>query len=110
MATYKGSYEGIGELLRSEMMVAAMAERAKAVQEMAEQLAPESIVGSTLSPPGRYKKSFRVETSKRGGFRKNRAEAKVVNDDPVAVFVEYGTTKMPGMHVLLRALFDGLKK
>lgn len=109
-AKFTSSYRGIGELLRSDMVLKALAARAELMRAYAEEIAPESVVGSKLSPPGRYKKSFHVVLSKFGGRFKNRAEARLVNDDPVAHFVERGTSKMSGLHVLLRAAMEGLRR
>ena|ERR1700677_196629 len=109
-ATYKGSFEGIGELLRSDMMLEAMLKKAELVKGVAEDIAAVSPTGSQLSPSGAYKKSFRVFGRKDGGKKGDRAEATVSSVDPVAIFVEKGTVNMRGEHTLLRALFEGLRK
>jgi hypothetical protein len=107
-SSFESSYEGIGEMLRSDFMLMAMAERAEKVASRAEELAHVSPIGSKLSPSGAYKKSFHVRLSKRGGKQKNRAEARVVSDDPIAYYVEHGTVNMSGEHVMLRAIIEGL--
>jgi hypothetical protein len=109
-ATYKGSYEGIGQMLRSDEMLEAMLKKAELVREVAEDIAAVSPTGSQLSPSGAYKRSFKVLGRKDGGKKGDRAEATVYSDDPVAIFVEKGTVNMRGEHTLLRALFEGLRK
>jgi hypothetical protein len=108
-AKYKSSYEGVGEMLRSDDMLEAMAVHAEKIVDRAEMLAHVSPIGSQLSPSGLYKRSFRILLSKRGGRHFNRAEARVVNDDPIAYFVEHGTSKMSGDHVLLRAAMEAMR-
>jgi hypothetical protein len=108
-AKYTSSYVGVGEMLRSDEMLEAMASKAEKIKVLAEELAHVSPVGSQLSPSGAYKKSFKIHLSKNGGRHANRAEAKVVSDDPIAIFVEHGTSKMKGDHVLLRALMEALR-
>jgi hypothetical protein len=84
------SYDGIGALLRSAGMETEMIRRATRVKELAESRAP--VYSGTGHDPhrGRYKDSFRIDSTLRGGYRNDRAEASVINDSPEAVFVEYG--------------------
>lgn len=106
---YKSRYTGVGELLRSDMVLEALAIKAEKVRAYAEDLAPESPLGSELSPPGKYKKSFKVVLDRRGGIHFNRAVAYIVNDDPIAEYVEHGTRNMRGLHVLIRSLMEALR-
>jgi hypothetical protein len=113
-STYKGSYTGIGEMLRSDFLEAEMGRRAQRVADLAVASAP--VYGGPDEDPhrGRYKESFSVSTTGRGGWKKDRAAGIVTNDAPEAVFVEYGVraTKyhpsgQPGHHTLLNALYAG---
>ncbi len=99
-ANFKASYAGIGAMLRSKWMMGEMVRRADMVKTYAEQAAP---VGEG-SGAGGYKDSFKVVPVERGGSKHNRAAALVVNDDPAAVHVEYGTIAQPGDHTMLKAL------
>jgi Bacteriophage protein of unknown function (DUF646). len=93
-AKFRGDYEGIGEILRSPQMQAEMRSRGEQVQARAEFLAPEET--------GAYKSSFKVEVGIREG-KTRRAEAKVINDDEAAPYVEYGTSKTPRYRVMGQA-------
>lgn len=100
--TFKANYEGIGEMLRSEGMQAAMRKRAERGLEYAVAISP---VDETGDHPGRYKASFEVE----GGIREGktaRAVGRLINSSPEAPYVEHGngTAKYQGDHVLRRAL------
>jgi len=101
---FTASYTGIGEMLRAPWMLADMVKRAKIVQAYAQATAPVSATGNDEDPAGTYKDHFEIVPVERGGSRLNRAEALVVNDDPAAVFVEYGTINQEGHHTLLKAL------
>jgi hypothetical protein len=105
---YKSNFAGIGQMLKSNFMMEAMAMKAEKVRAKAEDIAPVYTGESELSPPGSYKRSFKIIITKRGGKNNDRAEAAVISDSPVAKFVEHGTTKMAGEHILLRALMEGL--
>lgn len=93
-AKFRGDYDGIGEMLCSPQMQAEMRARAERVQSRAESLAPVET--------GQYRSSFRVEVGVRDG-KTRRAEAKVINDDTAAPYVEYGTSKTPRYRVMGRA-------
>ena len=85
------SYQGVGDMLRSDFMAAHMITRAQRVADMARSRAPV-YSGSGRDPHrGRYKDSFRVLGTRAGGHNKDRAAGIVVNDSPEAVFVEYGS-------------------
>lgn len=101
-ARFNASYRGIGELLRSPELEAEMRSRADKIKDRAELIAP---VGKPPDDkhPGRYKASFNVSTSRRGGDKQDRAEARVTNDAPEAFYVEFGSKKTPRYHTLLIA-------
>lgn len=101
-AKFYPSYEGIGALLRSPMMEKEMARRAALIKDRAEATAP---VGDprTDPHPGRYRDSFRVESGTEGGFKKDRAYGRVLNDSPEAFYIEFGTSKIEARHTLLNA-------
>jgi hypothetical protein len=101
-AKFNASYSGIGELLRSPQMEAAMRARAEAIKTKAEATAP---VGDPKNDPhpGRYRDSFKVESGRDGGQKKDRAYGRVLNDSPEAFYVEYGSSKVDARHTLLNA-------
>lgn len=85
------SFDGIGDMLRSDFMAAEMVRRAQKVADLARSRAPV-YSGSGRDPHrGRYKDSFQVLGTRAGGRKKDRAAGMVVSDDPTAVFIEYGT-------------------
>jgi hypothetical protein len=103
MATkFRGDYAGIGEMIRSPEMVRAMERIANQIKDHAVATAP---VGDPKrnKHAGRYKNSFSVSSGPDGGWRKNRAYGRVSNTAPEAFYVEYGTSKMEAMHILLNA-------
>jgi hypothetical protein len=102
------SYEGIGELLRSDFAEAHLRERADRMKDFAEVIAP---VSTDRKNPhrGRYLAEFSVSTTRHGGFRRDRAQATLTNTSPEAVFVETGTSRQRGQHVLRRAMTDGAR-
>ena len=104
-AKFKMSKKGVGQLLRSRMIQADMLHRAERIEDLAALIAP---VGGPSDPhAGRYKASFRVTTTTRGGRRKDRATATVSNTAYYARWVEYGTERVPAHHVMLRAAQAG---
>jgi HK97 gp10 family phage protein len=102
-STISFSYTGIGEMLRSPEMEKEMLRRAEKVKAEAERSAP---VGDPRrdTHSGRYKASFHIDTTRRGGVRSDRAAAYISNDSPEAVFVEFGTSRQVGRHILRNAL------
>lgn len=96
-----GRYVGIGELLRSPEMEALCLERAVAVMAVAVATAP---VFERGPHPGRYKAAFHVKSGTDNGEAKPRAYARVINDSPEALAVEFGTANNDAHHTLLRAL------
>ena len=103
LSEYHGSYEGIGEMLRSEMILGDLVRRAERVRARAAELSP---VGDPRRDrhAGRYKAAWRVESTTHGGSRGNRAQSKVVNDTPEAVPIEFGNLNITGRHVLGTAI------
>lgn len=103
--TYTHNYEAFGEhVLRADWMEAAMTEVAKKIEAVAETIAPfdpESKDGS------HYKDAFRVTSTTKGGIHGDRAEARVINDDEAAMYVEFGTRNNAAHHTLTRALDAG---
>lgn len=101
--TFKANYEGIGEMLCSDYMVAAMERRAYRGGEYAVAVAP---VDETGDHPGRYKDSFVAGADVPEGRKTRRAVGFLVNTSPEAPYVEHGngTAKYQGDHVLARAL------
>lgn len=84
-------------------MEAAMLQRAEVIQGFAEALSP---VGGDWDPhPGAYKASWaaRLSNLRVGRARKKRATATVSNYTYYARWVEYGSERVSGQHVLLRA-------
>ena len=98
-ARFKMSKLGVGQLLRSDMMLAEMVRRGHAVKDFAEGIAP--------TDSGRYRSKFFVQPVRRGGRRKDRAVAVVGNTADYAAHVEYGTERVRAQHVLLRAAQAG---
>jgi len=105
-ASFNSNYTGLGEVLRSESMVAMLAEKAERVKAIAEATAP---IGPGV--PTHYKDRFRVETTTHGGIHSDRAEARVVNDDAQALQVEFGVPSEPNYpkHRTLGKALDTLR-
>lgn len=93
-ARFRGDYKGVGKILRSKQMQAAMESRADRVKARCVADAPRDT--------GNYASSFRVATGVRTGG-KPRAESKVINGDPAAPYVEWGTSRTPRYRVMGRA-------
>jgi hypothetical protein len=96
MATFRASYSGIGEMLRSPEVEAEMVRRAEKVKAQAEATAPVD--------SGEYASNFEVSSSKRGGSKKDRASATISNGVDHAFAVEYGASHTPRYRTLGRAL------
>lgn len=103
MGEFKGSYKGIGEMLRSDFMVEVMRVQAERVKAVAEAIAPVGSEADGDKHPGLYKSSFRVESGVREG-KKPRAVGRVVNDAPYAFHVEFGSKDTPKHRTLGKAL------
>jgi hypothetical protein len=93
-ARFKGNYKGIGQILRSVQMQREMEQRAKPIKARC--------VATSPRDTGAYASSFRIETGIRPG-RKPRAESKVINSDPAAPYVEWGTSRTPRHRVMGKA-------
>lgn len=100
--TYKPDHLGIGEMLNSDFMEAAMLTVARKIEAIAITTAP---IDEHSSHPGRYKASFHVRSHRRGGATHDRAEAIVYNDAPEALYVEYGHHGREPYHTLRSAAF-----
>jgi hypothetical protein len=103
MSSYKGSYAGIGKLMRSNAMKAEMVARAERVMARAVEIAPV-YEGPDDRHRGRYKSRFSVTSTNRGGYKGNRAAGIVRNTDPAAFEIEVGTSRQLGHHTLRNAL------
>ena len=90
------SYEGIGEMLRSDFMEAEMLHRATEIMHIAQELAHVRT--------GHFRDSFHTTSTRRGGRNNDRAAGIVYNDDEAALSIEFGTAHMRGLHTLRRAL------
>lgn len=92
------SYTGVGELLRSEMLGAALFTRAQAVRGVAEATAPYDAKNKT-----HFRDSFHV-TEPEMPEGHDRVVVTVYNDDDAAVHIELGTSDTPAHHTLTKAL------
>lgn len=103
MAIHGFRYNPVGmrQMLQSDGMVAEMVRRAELIEA-------ECIATAPFDPSSddgtHYKEAFAVSATKRGGIRKDRAEAKVSNDDPAAYFIEYGTGDTPEFRTMTHAI------
>jgi hypothetical protein len=100
MTTFRPSYAGIGQMLRSADMEKAMLQLATHVMARCEETAPVDELGPH---PGRYKAAFRVSSGVQHR-RTARAYGRVTNDAPEARFVEYGTKNNPRHRTMGAAL------
>lgn len=97
----KPNFAGMSELLRSDELRAMCLERAEAVKEFAEDIAPVDELGPH---PGRYREAFHTESGTENGADEPRAYARVVNTAPEALSVEFGTVNNDAHHTMLYAL------
>ena len=104
-ARFKMNRKGVGQLLRSEMIRADLVRRAGEIKATAVALSP--VGGAGDEHPGQYKGNWEVDSTRRGGRRRDRAVAYVRNGTYYARWVEYGTERVPAHHVLLRASTSG---
>jgi hypothetical protein len=91
------------QIANSPQVGAVLLAVAQRVEEIAIGIAPVSDVGSPASPPGEYKASFHADVVQLPGSLAGR----VYNDDPIAIYVEVGTSTMDPQAVLHRALEGG---
>ncbi|MER8220883.1 HK97 gp10 family phage protein [Streptomyces sp. NPDC094143] len=104
-ARFKLKRKGVGQLLRSEMIRADLVRRAENIKTTAVAISP--VGGARDQHPGQYKGAWEVDSTRRGGRRRDRAVAYVRNPTYYARWVEYGTERVPAHHVLLRAAASG---
>ena len=105
-ATFRLDKAGIGELLKSDPMKAAMVERAERIAARARQIAP---VGNAASDPhpGEYRDSIGVTSTNTGGSKSDRAAAYATANAEHARFVEYQVDKDgTAHHTMLRAAVE----
>jgi hypothetical protein len=99
--TFKPNHVGIGQMLRTDAMLAHMV-------ALAEKVKAEAVVTAPYDPQSKdgthYKEAFTVSGTKAGGVHKDRAEGKVSNTDVAAFFIEYGTGHSPRHRTLGKAL------
>jgi hypothetical protein len=103
-ARFKMKRKGVGEMLRMPGMQAEMLRRAERIKGIAISLSP---VDESSAGAGHYKESWEVDSTARGGRRRDRAVGYVRNTAYYARWVEYGTERVPAHHVLLRAAQTG---
>lgn len=99
------SYAGLGELLVSPEMQAAMRQKAQQAADYAEALSPVGPVGDPHR--GLYKSSWEVDSGVRSAPSR-RAYGRVTNTTDYAASVEFGNGRMDGQYVLTRAI-DAMK-
>ena len=87
-----------------------MRKRAERIKEAAEARAPVYSGPGRDEHRGRYKESFRVETTDHGGDHHDRGEATCLNDSPEAIWVERGARAYgdiparPAQHIMAQAM------
>lgn len=87
---YQPDHAGVGELMRSPEMLEMLEAKAQRGVDYARSIAPEAT--------GEYRESLRVDSVRRGGPARDRAEARVVADSDHAAYVEW----QDDYHVLAR--------
>lgn len=92
---YVANYAGLGEMLRAGYMLDAMVRHAERIEDIAIAIAPVD--------SGDYVEKFRIIPTTHGGPHADRAQARVENFSDHANFVEFGTSRYQGQHVLLTA-------
>lgn len=102
MVDYKPNHRGIGDMLRSDMILEHLLRVGEKIRVTAEETAP---VGRDRTA-GRYKESFHIRSSHHGGATRDRAEVVVFNDAPEAQYVEWGQHGAEPYHILLRAAVE----
>jgi hypothetical protein len=104
-AKFTPSYEGMGEFLRSAFMEAEMRARAEKIMAVAQATAPYD---ANDKDGDHYRDHFHITSTREGGIKHDRAEARVVNDHVAAFQIEYGTEDTPRHRTLGRAADAGL--
>jgi hypothetical protein len=102
VAEYVTDHMGMRAMLKSPGIEAALFRVGESVASHARSIAP---VGSPPDDmhPGLYRDSFSVRAENRA----DRAQVMVVNSAPYAALIEYGTSRMPARHILMRAASEG---
>jgi hypothetical protein len=95
---FNASFDGIGEMLRSQMIGDALFAKGEAVRTVAEATAPFDEHEAT-----HFRDSFHTE-GPRVPEGRDRMAVTVVNDDTAAVQIELGTSKTPAHRTLTKAL------
>ena len=95
MTSYRGDYKGLGQIMCSAEMQELVRQAGLGAMSFAVGIAP---VGTPPRDkhPGEYKASFELQVSERGGPKKDRAEAVLVNTADYAADVEW-----PDGHLVL---------
>lgn len=109
MGTYNANYEGLGKMLRSPEMQAAMH---RLIEERVLPAAQAIAPFDPNDPDGmHYRDAFEVSSGVREPTptRSARAYGRLTNTDSAAVFVEFGSKNNPKHRVLGRAL-DAIKE
>lgn len=96
MSRFDASYDGIGELLRSDFIGAALFTRGAAVRGTAEATAPYDASSET-----HFRDAFHVAEPE---VQFDRMVVTVYNDDDAAVQIELGTSDTPAHMTLTKAL------
>lgn len=96
MTHFSANYDGIGELLRSQMIGDALYTRGQAVRGVAEASAPFDATEQT-----HFRDSFHVAEPE---VRVDRMVVTVYNDDDAAIPIETGTSTHAAHHTLSKAL------
>ena len=98
MGGFSADYDGIGEMLRSDMIGDALFTRGEAVRGTAEATAPYDSKAAT-----HFRDSFHTAAPevREGG---DRMVVTVYNDDDAAVSIECGTSTHEGHYTLSKAL------
>lgn len=108
MAEFKANSRGVGEMLRSDMILRHLIMRGERIMAYGEMIAPVGAPDEPDEHSGRYKASFHMRYSRHGGATLDRAEVVVYNDAPEAVFVEWGLLSgQRPYHTVLRAGAEG---
>ena len=97
---------GIGLLLKSDGVKAAMVGRAERIAARFEQIAP---VGDPATDPhsGEYRDSGEVTSTNEGGAKRDRATASFTATDPRARYIEYVPDRHGiAHHTVLRATIE----
>ncbi|MFC9941262.1 HK97 gp10 family phage protein [Nocardiopsis alba] len=102
---FRPDIKGIGRILSSPQMEAAMVRNARGLQSRAEALATEH------RRTGQYLSSFSISSTTQGGVKGDRAEATLRNSAPHATLVEWGGEHMEAQRIMGRAAGEaGVKK